>query len=80
MFIYGLSVISEKIKEFTYSKINGIYENGIISGKYYTWNDIHSWKKMSNQVSILDKTGNRFEIIEIKLIEVLVEKKILEEN
>lgn len=48
-----------------YSKAAGVYENGIIYGDFFTWDNIHSWKTENNgKISLLLQNGFRITIEE----------------
>jgi len=63
VFIIFIPILAHDYKNYRYSRINGIYENGIILNSFYRWKDIHSWKNVENNtISILDSNGIRFDI------------------
>jgi hypothetical protein len=79
-----LGIISIGITGIMYKKINGIYENGIINNKYYTWDEIHSYELIEdNAIAFLLKSGNKIVIghnINVDIIIKIMNKNILKKD
>ena len=75
----SFSITTLALIKSQYSKINGLYEKGIIYGDEIKWDKIHSWRIENNQnISILRTNGFRFTISELNYVDGI--SKILREN
>ena len=76
-----IASFSTDFSAYRYSKINGLYENGLIINKLYKWKDLHSWTIIENKtISILDKNGCRFDIDNINGIAEHLRSKVARQD
>ena len=79
LIIQGISMTLTNQFEKAYSRVNGIYENGIINEGFIGWEKVFSWKLLSeNTFSFLLKTGSRIDYKFIYRKDILIE--ILNKN
>lgn len=75
----SISLTTLLLLKSQYSKMNGIYENGIIYGDEIKWDKIHSWRIENNQnISILRTNGLYFTILEQNCVDEI--SKILRDK